>query len=113
MAKLTPKKNVGDGKLPNKYFLSIGNYYKFFNKERDIDPEDLDSSFLKCKCIGVYNSYEAAKDKALSIEFGEKVKGIVVNSLCIEDRLSGEVYSKTKVFIKETGKTFEDEYESI
>jgi hypothetical protein len=119
---LTPamlaRKIVGDGKLPNKYFLSLSNDYLYFDGESSNWIGDLIKSFeSKGGTIAVFNSYAEAKKYAESVTLGEKgqFEGKIfnVNRVTIEDRLTGELYERTKTFFPETGNSIEEEHEDL
>ena len=99
-------KMIGDGKTPNKYWISIGeDYYvqrepgmlEWASEVKNLEP--------KGKTIAVSSKYKDAK-KFLEDEFilstiyandsptsTEELSDIIVRNTTIEDRLSGEIYS--------------------
>lgn len=94
-------KRIGDGKLPNKYWVSISNdYYACHNGQCDW-ISDTGWLEVKGKTIRIFNIYKQALafvDNELPL--GIDYNGIRVNSIVIEDRLSGEVYHKCyEIFI--------------
>ena len=109
-------KMVGDGQLPNKYFVSINTGYYILGPE-GLDWIDDHLPLMKdkqqSKTLEAFDSYAEAKELAESFALGDKAEGITVNSITIEDRISGEVYHKTKVFDPETCSVHDDENEDI
>ena len=99
----TYRDKIGDGQLPNLYWVSVSNDYSYVHDGYYIDwIGDIIPSF---KSIGKtitkpFKTYAAAK-LYCDYEFtlGEKCDfGFIVNRINIEDRLSGGVYEKTQVF---------------
>ena len=86
---------IGDGKTPNKYWVSVGTdqYYKDGNSLNW--QSDVIGGKQKSKIVGVFPKYIDAFNLADSIKLGILFKGVIVNSVRIEDRLSGEVYFRT------------------
>lgn len=92
---------IGDGKIPNRYFVSISNDYYYFNsKVGGFDwISDLKLFKVKSKIIKNFATYKQAinfidNDLYLGMEYG----GIKVQSIFIEDRLSGELYHQYNSF---------------
>jgi len=109
--KNTDYKNlIGDGKLPNLFWVSLSNDYSYSHKEKYKDGEmccidwigDIIPTFKsKGKTIAKpFTSYELAKEFCDTLCLGEKSDygDFIVNRINIEDRLSGEVYEKTRIF---------------
>jgi len=103
---------VGDGKTPNRYWVSISEDYYI-----QIEPGILDWASevkkikVKGKTVAVSNKYKDAK-KFLDDEFilstiyvndsptsTEKLADVVVRNTTIDDRLSGEIFECTSVEI--------------
>jgi len=106
---------VGDGKKPNKYWVSISSDYSYQHEDDDgvscIDYigdiiKDWEKKFSKGKMIGMFSSLEKAMDYVNDLCIGEKYEGFTVNRITIEDRLCGQVYESELVLNIETGKTF-------
>lgn len=86
---------IGDGKTPNKYWVSIGTdqYYQEGNSLNW--QSEVIGGKQKSKIVKVFPKYLDAFNFADSIKLGSVVKGVIVNNVSIEDRLSGEVYFRT------------------
>jgi len=92
---------VGDGKLPNKYFVGVSNDYEVYDKKND----ETTSPFEKSKCLKPKfdivhedDDYDVAVDTAennLGKMQGKGLKAFPATSVTVEDRLSGEVYKKS------------------
>lgn len=107
-------KQIGDGKLPNRFWLSICNDYYYNSGSNSYDwISDLKLFTCRSKELAVYKSYEEAKKAADEIYLGQEIDNITVNSIHIEDRLSGEVYEKARYFSPIDGKIWEDEHEDL
>ena len=93
-----PTVQIGDGKTPNKYWVSVSSdYYIEDKKERTLNWAS-DSKFapaVKGKTLKVFRTYEEAKAYADSIELESKVQGVEANTVTVEDRLSGQVYERS------------------
>jgi hypothetical protein len=112
------KEIIGDGKLPNKYFVSISNDYMYLHDVNMLDwIGDLIPSFKsKSKTFETpFMTYERAKQFADSFALGEKAGGtdFHVNRVNIEDRLSGELYERTILFNPETGTSEDWQYKDV
>ena len=91
-------KQIGDGKLPNKFWVSISEDYLFFDEESKAWHwvSDVFKSFQpKGETVAVLPTYRGAREYidsyfAMGCEYGP---GITVNCITIEDRISGELYS--------------------
>ncbi len=90
------RKQVGDGNLPNKYFVSVSNDYYYYDKETDCmewagerDPDFKSEG----GAIRVFNTYQKAREFVSTI--GDYFKNIEVKSITIEDRLTGQVFERT------------------
>lgn len=88
---------IGDGKTPNKYWVSVSSdYYIEDPKEGSLDwVSDVKGIKVKGKTLKQFDSYEEAKQFANSIKLRQKVNGIEVNTISIDDRLSGEIYERS------------------
>ena len=96
---------IGDGKLPNHYWVSIANDYAYYNPETQTQEWIGELKLFKSagKIVAVFDTYKAARAYAEDeIGLGMVVDDIRVNQITIEDRISGEVYSNTYVFDAET-----------
>lgn len=112
------KNIIGDGKTPNKYFVSISNDYMYVHTEdyhSMIDwIGDLIPSFKsKGKMFKAFTTYHEAKSFCDDMYIGQTIDGIIVNRITIEDRLTGELYEKTKLFNPLTASIREEENEDI
>jgi hypothetical protein len=99
-------KEIGDGQLPNRYWVSISSDYYYYNREvGGFDwISDLKLFEVQSKTIKVFPSYQMAKgwiDNNLYL--GITHEDIRVNSIFIEDRLSGEVFSQIKELLPDDG----------
>lgn len=87
---------VGDGKIPNRYFVSISNdFYKC--KEGTCDwASETEKINAKSKTLAVFNKFEEAQTILDEIEVGEAdfFGDIEINNVRIEDRITGEVAEK-------------------
>lgn len=101
--KSSARNKVGDGKTPNKYFVSVSNdYYITDPKENTLNWASESKSFkAEGKTIKEFDNYQDAKAFAQSFKLGDKSDGLEVNSVFIEDRLTGEVYHHTFDFDSE------------
>lgn len=103
----TARMMVADGKTPNKYWVSVGEDYYYFNDETgglDWVSDKYTGYKFKGKTLKMFNTFEEAKEYADSIALNEKIDGVKVKNISIEDRLSGQVYEKTQ---QEEGGVFE------
>jgi len=105
----TYRDKIGDGQLPNLYWVSVSNDYSYVHDGNYLDwIGDLIPGF---KSIGKtiakpFKTYAAAK-RFCDYEFplGERCEfGFIVNRINIEDRLTGQVYEKTQVFNPDVAK---------
>lgn len=114
MGKVDYKNIIGDGKLPNKYFLFVSNDYSYIHDKGEdgivVDwIGDLIKGFeSKGDFIGMFDSYKEAKEKAEEFYLGMHYGGYTINRITIEDRLSGELFECTKVFSPMDGDMSED-----
>lgn len=92
------KYEIGDGKIPNKYFVTISDDYQILHPKTN-ELKSVNEVFGidgKYKTIKVFDTYKEAKNYAENIYTGTKIDGIEVNSIEIEDRLSGQLYINDK-----------------
>ncbi len=90
------RKQVGDGKLPNRYFVSVSNDYYYYNKETDCSEwaGERDPDFKsEGGTIRVFNTYAAACKFVATI--GDYSENIEVKTITIEDRLSGQIFERS------------------
>lgn len=90
------KYEIGDGKTPNKYFVSISDDYLIL-KPRTNEMSSVNEVFGiegKYKTVKIFDTYKEAKEYAEGFYLGHEEDGIEVNSVYIEDRLSGQLYYK-------------------
>ena len=92
------KAQVGDYKLPNKYWVTVHNDY-YINNDGCLDWASDTRKFKPFgKTIGVYSTYKKAREVFDGIELGDKIRG-----KSIEDRLTGQLCEE----VLEEKKTFE------
>jgi len=94
-------KQIGDGKLPNKYWVSVANDYYISNKDGDLEWASETVGFKSFgKTVAVFSTYTEAMDRAIYIianNLTEPLDGIApskddIHSVFIEDRFSGQIY---------------------
>lgn len=88
---------IGDGKTPNKYWVSVSSdYYIQDPKEGSLDwASDVKGIDAKGKTLKRFDTYEQARAYANTIELESKIQGIEVNTVQIEDRLTGQVAERS------------------
>jgi hypothetical protein len=87
---------IGDGKLPNKYWVSVHNNFFYESKPGFWDWADGRDGFkVEGKTFGPFSTYAEARKLFDSIQAGELYDGIIVKGKTIEDRMSGEVAEET------------------
>jgi len=92
--RLSPVKHVGDGKLPNRYWVSISNDYYYFDGECSNWISEKGLYPFEGKTIRDFGTFvNAQKFIDEELYLGMNYDGITVNSISIEDRISGEVWS--------------------
>lgn len=100
-------KEIGDGKLPNRYWVSISEDYYYLKIDKDGGYwtwlGDLDLFEPKGKTVKVFDKYQEAREFVEELPFDYRYDGLHVNSIFIEDRLSGQVFEKVKTFSPEHG----------
>lgn len=111
----TYRDKIGDGLLPNLYWASYANDYEYLHDRNYIDwiGHLIPSFKSKGKTIAKpFKTYAAAK-RFCDYEFtlGKEYQGVIVNRVNIEDRLSGELYEKTRLFIPKTATIIEEDRE--
>jgi hypothetical protein len=119
MKKKISTTQIGDNKLPNKYWVSICEDYYISEKMRDnstclnwISEKDL----FKPRSIeiGVYKTYTEAKEMAENIILGLiQPEGITANVVTIEDRITGQLYERVKVFEPLRARISEEVFEDL
>jgi len=86
--------NIGDGKLPNKYWVSVSNDFLICKKGVCDWASDSKKFKVTGKMVESFNTYNKAlhyiNDEVL---FNDEPKKTGVNFAYIEDRISGEVFS--------------------
>jgi len=91
---------IGDGKLPNRYWVSIHNNY-YINTDNCHDwASDTRKFKCKSKTIGVYKTYKKAREAFDGIELEETIDGIKVMGKSIEDRLTGQLVEEVLTEVK-------------
>ncbi len=89
-------RRIGDGKLPNKYWVSISDDFLYESEPGTFDwNSDRDKKETHGKTIAVFSTYKKAREFFDAIDMGEWRDGILVNNKTIEDRLSGELTNET------------------
>lgn len=115
MDKTNYKNLIGDGKLPNLFWVCLSNDYLYHHSGNCLDwIGDLLKDGFKSVGITIKNpfeTYEEAKRFCDGLYLGMKYDKFILNRINIEDRLSGEVYEKTKVFDLYSG-DFQHEFEN-
>jgi hypothetical protein len=84
-------KQVGDGKTPNKYWVSVASDYKIIRDGEVSNVGGAPGGTTNSHTVRVFDTYKDATDYAKSIDFDSMVDGVVVRSIIIEDRLSGVI----------------------
>jgi len=111
------KQQIGDGNLPNKYWVRVSNDYSYktgneINWIGDLIPTFKSKGFTIAK---PFKTYQGAKAYCDSLVLGAKIshngKMYIVGRINIEDRLTGELYEYTTLFNPETGQSEDLEYE--
>jgi hypothetical protein len=123
MRKTDYKNLIGDGKLPNLFWVSLSNDYSYSHKEKYKNGEmccidwigDIIPTFKsKGKTFAKpFVFYVLAKAFCDGFQLGERADGFIVNRINIEDRLSGQVYEKTRIFNPTDCTVEEDEQEDV
>lgn len=107
-------KQIDDGKLPNKYWVSIHEDYYIMT---ELGALEWISNYLKDfkpkgKTFLPVTTYKYAREIADDYCLGMEEDGIIVNTVTIEDRLSGQLYEKSQSFSPSNKtKMHEEEYE--
>jgi hypothetical protein len=105
---------IGDGKTPNKYWVSVSNDYAYNHIDEEgvscIDyigdiVEGWEEKYSRGAMVGMFSSHEDALECANGFYIGQEYNGFTINRITIEDRLSGEVYESELTLDIETGKT--------
>ena len=107
---------VGDGKLPNKYFVSINNSYLYYSEESEAleGINDAIQFTEKGGTIAMFDTYQKARDFIeANYYLGMETDDFTVNTIEIEDRLSGQIYEQTRIFYPASGEIKEETHEDI
>lgn len=107
---------IADGKLPNKYWVTIYEDYYIMMEQGSLEwiSDYLKDFKPKGKTLPPVTTYKQAKEIVNDYYLGMEEGDIIVNTISIEDRLSGQLYEKSLVFNpKGRGKTSETEMEDI
>ena len=108
-------KQIGDGKLPNKFWVSISEDYMYFDSETGSWNwiSDVIDFKPKGETIKVFDSYVEARDFVDCNLFlgSEYCYGMFVNCVTIEDRITGQVYENTKFLDTVKGEINDEETE--
>lgn len=109
------REEVGDGKRPNKFWLSVSSDYAYMHREKGegsmIDyigdiVEGWEKRYSKGRMVALFDNYREAINAAKRFKVGQNNgETFVVNRVTVEDRLHGEVYEKELTLDIETGKT--------
>jgi hypothetical protein len=93
-------KQIGDGKLPNRYWVSISeNYYIQQGDYLNWISEAIPDYKVGGETLVKLNTYTAARRWIdVHLTLGYKYEEIQVNCITIEDRISGEIYSHIQAF---------------
>ena len=115
MKKNNYKNMIGDGKLPNLYWVGLSNDYGYVH---DGCIDGADEVIKDFKSIGKmitkpFTTYKGAKKYCDDLYLGQKIDNFILNRITIEDRLTGQVYEKTKILNIPAGEFRETEYEDI
>ena len=104
---------IGDNKLPNKYWVSICEDYYIVedNCLNWISEKNLFTP--KSEVLGVFDNYKKAKDLAESIELSFEILGVRANVITIEDRITGQLYERVKIFNPLRAKITEEIFEDL
>jgi len=82
---------VGDGKLPNKYWVSAHNEYQVLKDGVSDGVSQTEKDFkIKGGTLAVFDTFEEAEIYSRGIPIGIESE---MRALTIEDRISGEVYA--------------------
>jgi len=101
---------VGDGKTPNKYFLSTSNDFDVVHNGDDHGADEVIKGFKsKGGTTKVFDTYHEAKEAADRYSLGHQN----INRVTIEDRITGVVYERVKRFNVDKCSVTEDEHEDI
>ena len=85
-------RQIGDGKLPNKYWVSVCDDFMYEHEPGSFDwDSDRTLSGVNSKTIAMFMTYRKAREFFDSIPLEQLYDGIIVKTKTIEDRLSGEV----------------------
>jgi hypothetical protein len=99
-------KMIGDGKLPNRYWISIHEDY-YINRGGSLDwASEVKKLKTNSRTVAISNKYHKAKEFIVNefIQYAvdknargdkEKIFGLAPKGITIEDRLSGELYDYT------------------
>ena len=102
------KNLIGDGKLPNMFWVSLSNDYSYHHKDDRVNYIDwigdiMPSFKSEGKTIATpFSTYEEAKRFCDNLYLGLPCDNFILNRITIEDRLSGQVYEKEKIFTPDT-----------
>jgi len=112
------REQVGDGKRPDKFWLSVSSDYSYWHIDEDgaacVDYigdliSEWEKNNSKGKMVALYKTIEEAIEHAENdFYIGMKYDGFIVNRITIEDRIVGTIWEKELVFNPTDGKTWED-----
>jgi hypothetical protein len=104
---------IGDNKLPNKYWVSICEDY-YIQEDNCLNWISEKNLFEpKSEILGVFDSYKKAKDLAESIELSFDILGVRANVVTIVDRITGQLYERIKVFDPLRARIYEERFEDL
>lgn len=97
------KKHIGDGKLPNKYW--VFHYDEKLTKKSDGEIEYIENGKVNGGLLGEFKTYKEAMECRNNKAFYPHVT--------IEDRITGELYEDTVTVCACCGKEDYDYYENV
>lgn len=112
------REQIGDGKRPNKFWLSVSSDYSYFHIDEDgvayidyigdIIPE-WEENYSEGKLVSMYKTLDEAIDCADDdFYIGMKYEGFIINRITIEDRMVGTIWERELIFDPKTGRTWNE-----
>jgi hypothetical protein len=118
MKRKTYKDLIGDGQTPNRYWVSLSNDYSYYQKPGKYSCIDWIGEIIKDfkskgKTIAKpFKTYRGAKDFCDRLVLGDNNGfNFIVNRINIEDRLTGQLYERTRILNPEKAEIDDDETE--
>ncbi len=101
-AKVLARKKVGDGKSPNRYFVSVANDYSYVNEEGCVDwiGEAIKGFKSRGETVAMFDRYQQAKECAIGLfdSTERDEEGYYkINTVYVEDRQVGELFVMSKI----------------